>query len=374
MKNKILLYSTLLYMISVAGMFPQTYTCTIQNQSVDGNEFSFDIYIQRTDEAEIYLGSSEFSIEFNNQYFINPAISYQKGSGLNWYTVATSIPSGYLNVVKFSIGSLFFSNQIEFDERVFKPSTTVPGSLVATFTISADSILTSGTAGLHWRIVAPHNNKINSYAQTSPWNQTNITEFGTYEDPFDIPLPVELTSFTATAGENYICLSWQTKSEVNNSGFSVEKRMNGSEWNTIGFVEGSGNSTSPKEYRFIDNDLFLGASRFQYRLKQTDTDGSFNYSDIVDVSILPDQYELSQNYPNPFNPATTIRFSLPEKTDLKIDVYNMLGQLIETLAQGIYEAGYHKIKFNASSLASGFYIYRVESSEFTQVRKMVLIK
>jgi hypothetical protein len=95
-------------------------------------------------------------------------------------------------------------------------------------------------------------------------------------------------------------------------------------------------------------------------------------------------YILNQNYPNPFNPSTTIQFSLPKTTQLKINVYNMLGELVETIAEGTYEAGFHKVTFsaiggsasggNASALPSGTYIYRIESSDFVQVRKMVLIK
>ncbi len=91
-------------------------------------------------------------------------------------------------------------------------------------------------------------------------------------------------------------------------------------------------------------------------------------------TVAPVDYYLFQNYPNPFNPSTTIRFSLPKETQLKINIYNMLGELVETLAEGNYEAGYYKVTFNASNLPSGTYIYRLESSEFVQVKKMILVK
>ncbi|MBK7631116.1 MAG: T9SS type A sorting domain-containing protein [Ignavibacteriales bacterium] len=161
---------------------------------------------------------------------------------------------------------------------------------------------------------------------------------------------------------------------MNNYGFNVERRIKDGEWNKIGFVEGNGNSNSPKQYSYVDKDLFAGGSKLQYRLKQVDSDGQFEYSDAVEIEIVPTEYELSQNYPNPFNPSTTIRFSLPKETQLKINIYNMLGELVQILAEGKYEAGYHKVTFNASSLPSGAYIYRIESSNFVQVRKMVLIK
>jgi len=94
----------------------------------------------------------------------------------------------------------------------------------------------------------------------------------------------------------------------------------------------------------------------------------------VSENVIPKEYSLEQNYPNPFNPSTTIQFSLPKQTVLKINIYNMLGEQLATIAEGTYEAGYHKVTFNAKSLPSGTYIYRLESSEFVQVKKMILIK
>lgn len=205
----------------------------------------------------------------------------------------------------------------------------------------------------------------------------NVTIQGTYTGTGTLcngPLPVELTLFTATMVKNEINLFWKTETEVDNYGFNVERKINEGEWNTITFIQGHGNSNSPKEYNYSDKDFFAGGSKFQYRLKQVDNDGGFEYSDVVEVEVVPDQYELSQNYPNPFNPSTTIRFSLPQAQQIKINLYNMLGEQVATLAQGMYESGYHKVTFNASSLSSGTYIYRLESSDFVQVKKMILLK
>jgi hypothetical protein len=190
----------------------------------------------------------------------------------------------------------------------------------------------------------------------------------------DDPLPVELVSFTAVYQNSEIVLNWKTETEVNNYGFNIERRINKGDWDSIAFIEGSGNSNSPKNYSYCDQDLFAGGSNFQYRLKQVDNDGTFEYSYVVEVDIIPTQYELSQNYPNPFNPSTTIRFSLPKATQLKINLYNMLGEKIETIVEGLYEAGFYKVLYNAHNLPSGAYIYRIESSEFVQVKKLMLLK
>lgn len=213
----------------------------------------------------------------------------------------------------------------------------------------------------------------------------NVTIQGTYTGIGTLcngPLPVELSIFTATLNNKEINLYWKTETEVDNYGFDVERRIDEKEWVKISFISGYGNSNSPKEYSYTDKELFAGGSKFQYRLKQIDSDGSFEYSDMVEVEVVPDQFELSQNYPNPFNPSTTIQFSLPFQSQLKINLYTVLGELVRTVAEGIYEKGYHKVVVDAVNLPSGTYVYRLESSNpstgsgqsFVKVRKMILLK
>ena len=99
------------------------------------------------------------------------------------------------------------------------------------------------------------------------------------------------------------------------------------------------------------------------------------YSTSTDVSEQPSKFELEQNYPNPFNPSTNIRFSLATAQDVTLEVYNMLGQRVATLIQNQkMSAGRHIQTFDATSLSSGMYIYRISTSEFVQSRKMLLIK
>ena len=129
------------------------------------------------------------------------------------------------------------------------------------------------------------------------------------------PLPVELSSFSAIVLENSVKLNWRTETEVSNYGFEIKLRDHTSTLHRLtglellGFVEGHGNSNSPKDYSFIDQNVSGG--KYSYRLKQIDTDGKFEYSKVIEVDLgSPAKFELSQNYPNPFNPITTITFSL----------------------------------------------------------------
>ncbi|MCF6269353.1 MAG: YCF48-related protein [Melioribacteraceae bacterium] len=189
-------------------------------------------------------------------------------------------------------------------------------------------------------------------------------------------LPVELTSFyAASTSSKTVVLNWTTATEVNNYGFSVLRLRSATEneWEKIGFVEGHGNSNSPKDYSFVDSNPRSGKSL--YRLKQIDIDGAFEYSETISVEInILGKYILEQNYPNPFNPTTNINFSIPVTGHVKLTVYNTIGQRVATLVNGIKNAGYHNISFNAANLISGIYFYKLESGDFVQVEKMMLLK
>ncbi len=95
---------------------------------------------------------------------------------------------------------------------------------------------------------------------------------------------------------------------------------------------------------------------------------------IEKTDELPNEFSLHQNYPNPFNPSTTIKFSVPESGLVRLDVYNMIGELVTTLINKKMDAGFQSIQFNASNLASGIYLYRLSTKSFSKVKKMMLLK
>jgi hypothetical protein len=186
------------------------------------------------------------------------------------------------------------------------------------------------------------------------------------------PVPVELTSFTASVTGSNVELRWTTATELNNRGFEVEKRLNNN-WQVIGFVAGSGTTTEIQSYSFTDKNVTGGS--YAYRIKQMDYDGKFEYSDIVEVEVLTaDDFRLSQNYPNPFNPSTTINFLLPIEAKVHLAVFSINGELVKVLVDDVRSAGSHDVTFDASSLASGTYVYRLTSGDITLSKKMLLIK
>jgi len=194
----------------------------------------------------------------------------------------------------------------------------------------------------------------------------------------DITIPVELVSFTAEVIENVVKLFWLTASETNNFGFEIERSFDGEVFSEIGFVAGNGTTTTPQHYTFDDDKLKHG--KLYYRLKQIDTDGSFDYSDVILVQVsFPEVFSLAQNYPNPFNSETKIHYELPADSQVKISIYNLRGQKLLTLFEGEQRAGRQDIIWNGRSgegaqVASGVYLVRMETSQFVLVRKMVLAR
>ncbi len=228
--------------------------------------------------------------------------------------------------------------------------------------------------------------------------------------------PVELVAFSAKMINNAVKLYWQTATEVNNYGFEIEKKNCNDEavWEKIGFVNGAGNSNSPKEYSFYDENINSG--KFIYRLKQIDLDGIYEYSKTVEVFVAPPQnFELAQNYPNPFNPTTTISYVIanPDGIGVKqstgnsafannstvrlgrshaplrfarndgvvhvsLKVYDALGREVATLVNAKQAPGKYSVQFNATTasggLPSGIYFYILRAGNFVQTRKMILMK
>lgn len=194
-------------------------------------------------------------------------------------------------------------------------------------------------------------------------------------------VPVELTSFNASTNGTLVTLNWITATETNNDGFEIQRKYTenkNADWDFAGFVQGKGTISNSSEYKFVDDLSDLKQGVVKYRLKQIDLDGSFDYSNVVEVEILPVSFVLNQNYPNPFNPTTTIEYALPFQSRVKISIYNVLGELLQNIVNEVQAAGYQKIEFGASNLTSGIYIYRMEAQgngeSFVQNKRMVLIK
>lgn len=210
---------------------------------------------------------------------------------------------------------------------------------------------------------------------TIPVFQYSTKHNGVFVDPTIVP--VELISFTAESNTKEVLLKWETATEVNNLGFEIERKFNSaegqSEWITIGFKEGMGTTTEPQSYIFIDEYPVNGLE--YYRLKQIDFNGQFKYSEVLEVNFTNvDKYFLEQNYPNPFNPGTKISFSIPSSDFVSLKVYDVIGKEVATLVDDVKSEGNYNVEFDASSLPSGIYFYKIRAGHFVETKKMVLLK
>ncbi|MBX7041522.1 MAG: T9SS type A sorting domain-containing protein [Ignavibacteria bacterium] len=185
-------------------------------------------------------------------------------------------------------------------------------------------------------------------------------------------------------------LRWITSAEITNAGFDIERKtVSSAVWQKAGSVKGNGTTDEQSCYSYTDRPGSSGV--FNYRLKQIDFNGNFEYFELPEaVTIgIPDKYGLSQNYPNPFNPVTTINYDLPSDGIVTIKVYDMLGRELKTLVHEMKTAGYYKVQFNAAGIASGAYFYRLvvspparhkdgsnhmNSGEFVAVKKFTVLK
>ncbi|UCH65008.1 MAG: hypothetical protein JSW63_10400, partial [Ignavibacterium sp.] len=220
-----------------------------------------------------------------------------------------------------------------------------------------------------------------------------------YSDTAHVTVPVELSSFTASVIGNSVHLLWRTVTELNNKGFEIERiqlnhpEINGGEqvqWETIAFVLGKGTTTEASNYQYLDDYKYRSAKGIvQYRLKQIDFSGAYEYSDIAEVNVdfTPKVFVLYQNYPNPFNPNTKIKYALPDRKWVTLMVYNPIGEIVTVLVDELQEEGIHETNFEAALYKSGVYFYRIQISDaltgplmgqsakvFVETKKMILLK
>lgn len=251
------------------------------------------------------------------------------------------------------------------------------------------SYFTFGNDGNHY------NDSINKMPNTAVTQQTaNALHYASDHLPviatfsFGEVIPVQIDVFTASVRFNDVLLEWQTVTETNNIGFYIERRPGSwntffGSWQQIGFVPGNGTSISLISYQFLDKNVSPG--NYEYRFRQTNVDGTFEYGPSLEIYVDPPaQFTLEQNYPNPFNPETKIKYSIPfVGTGLSVSatlkVYDILGNEIATLVNEEKSPGNYEVQFvvgqdSSPDIASGMYFYRLQSDNFSETKKMILLR
>jgi FlgD Ig-like domain len=231
------------------------------------------------------------------------------------------------------------------------------------------------TAGSH---------QLRFYANNTP----TLNQVVIYAENKDIPLPVELSSFSASGLGGKNTITWVTESELENAGFNVLRAVSSSEQTppqknfikiNAELIRGRGNASIQKTYTYVDE--FNAKDQIAwYMIQDVSISGKIESHGPIRLieNIQPGKFELKQNYPNPFNPETYISFSLPEASKVKINIYDINGRLINTLAEQEFSNGEHTLVWDGKDsrnnvVASGVYYYRLTSEAYNQIKKMTLI-
>jgi len=282
----------------------------------------------------------------------------------------------YLEEINNSFTHLVKSFSIDADGNFnWSGNIIVPSTVVSSKSRLVSDINTNGMSKLIWSDDRIDGNGI--YAQ-------NINADGTFGIEI---VPVELTSFSGIFLKDKIILKWETATETNNAGFEIERKLLNTDFEKIGFIQGNGTTANQHQYVFEDKNVTPRV--YQYRLKQIDLDGSFEFSNVIEVDVTsPGKFSLQQNYPNPFNPSTKIKFTIQPNSDAALlttlKVYDVLGNEVVTLVNEEKSAGEYEIEFtaiggsasggNAFRLTSGIYFYQLKAGDFIQTKKMILMQ
>jgi hypothetical protein len=184
---------------------------------------------------------------------------------------------------------------------------------------------------------------------------------------------VDLASFEAVSSDGMITLNWRTMSEISNASWIIER-----DGEMIATLEGQGDKETSTDYTYTDRDVVNGLT-YSYTLKAVNYDGNEDvYGPVTATPVasgtLPSEYALSQNYPNPFNASTVIRYSLASNDHVSLKIYNVYGQEVASLVDADQKAGQYTVQWNGSGIGSGVYFYRIAADNFTETKKMLLLK
>jgi hypothetical protein len=344
----------------------------VQNEQVNDGIFDVQVQIKAT-ESVFRMGTSNLVFEYNTAGLAFDSLLL--AHNFNGYTP----PSTFYNPMTVTAPYPGWVS-VNIDLATTNLGTEVGFDSMEVATIRFKILDVNATSDLRWRARDADPNPTVVYAD----NQTDEVEAGELA-PLDVNLPVELTSFSAEVKSGHVILTWVTESEIDNMGFNVYRSMSlseGFERLNGSMIRGAGTTTDEQVYSYIDTRI-RERGTYYYKLEQIDIDGNSVMYDPIEITIsqvvIPTRFFLEQNFPNPFNPRTSIRYGLPEETDVKIQIFNMRGELVRTLVDTRQRAGEYDLNWDTRSdagikLPSGLYFYRLDTDHFRAVKKMILTK
>lgn len=187
----------------------------------------------------------------------------------------------------------------------------------------------------------------------------------------EMPLPIELTNFTASLRVQDVQLRWQTASEQNNAGFDIQRSEDGTSFRSLAWVEGNGTTTDFQEYFYDDKNLREGKT-YYYRLRQVDYDGQFDFSPVVTVTVGGKGAAAGEFYPNPADAGQVrLDFTVKESGEWQAAVYDAAGKELRRERRSVVEGG-NELSFDFSGLPGGVYFVKMNNGTERIYRKLVV--
>ncbi len=359
---KVIQTGLLALLLTSGFVFAQGYDLRFVELQNDGATLRVAVQMQGFGGA-YNLGSSNLEFAFNST-----ALAYTGFAPLNF----TSAP--YIPMTVTPSGNSLTINIVLFPPNTgFAVSSTWMDVASITFTV----LNKNARSNLGW-VSAGTTAFTDAYLPPVELSQGVFTSL-------DSSLPVQLSLFRGQATVTGVLLEWRTETENNNIGFNLYRAGSSSNhYIKINqkLIEGAGSSTQSRNYSFTD-DRLPETGLYSYQLEGVDVNG---YRDtyaaiqvIVEERVLPVHFYLTQNHPNPFNPSTAIQYGLPEAANVRVEVYNLRGELVRVLqnsgqAAGAYELIWDGRNSNGQTVPSGVYLYRLSAGNFIETRKMLFTK
>lgn len=359
--------------LSLDAFAARSQTSKIKNAGVVGSNYTFDIYALSTGTNGVNVSICSFWLDVDQtggfDFVVAPVLSnvnvkYTGVTGVDDYD-AMAVQWFTVGIIKKVGVTIYFTGANTGLAGVLS-NTGPDGERICTVTLKISNA--TKTASLTWD---PSNSSILNNPNTLIVGQT-------FSGSDNSLLPVELTSFTASAHGRSVTLAWATATEIKNSGFQIERKAldaKKGEWQKVAFINGHGTTNAAQSYGYTD--ALQVAGKYSYRLKQIDADGKFEYSKEVEAAIAlqAQDYALSSNYPNPFNPTTSFHFAVKKAGNVSVTIFNTIGQEVRSLFNDVAQADVmYDLTFDGASLASGTYFYVLKTADRFEVKKMLMMK
>ena len=373
MKRVIVVAAALLLIGSAASA---QYTMTLKNDTLNAPNYEFDVWIAST-AGTINLTSYQIVLSYNTAIAGAGSLTFSYLTGTSGLTNPPSLGVAvYPNDGGAGVPHLIAGSNAGTDNV-----TTTPVR-VGRFRIANSVRFAVNTASVAWVFGSANSAAGGTLIEVNNADVTNAANHGSTLT--NSPLPIQLATFNAAPNMNGsgVRLTWATASETNNYGFYIQRRLAvGADFADLpgSFVPGHGTTIARQQYSYVDAPP--QSPLLEYRIRQVDLDGTVHISDAVSAiavaanDVAPAVFALSQNYPNPFNPATEIQFTVETTGHASLKIYNVIGQVVATLFDGLAESGhYYRMTLDGSRLSSGVYLYRLQGVNKSELKKMVLLK